>query len=117
MCFIGVMEHVRWNTMEKTIRTASPHAPGHRAGKGGMPNQRRNPVKKLIPAVLLTLIATTALAMAPSFTQVDTNKDGAISASEAEAAGISKELFAKADADHSGSLNVDEFKNLSVQGK
>ncbi|MFP7755133.1 hypothetical protein ACLG6S_10875 [Thermodesulfobacteriota bacterium B35] len=74
-------------------------------------------MKKMIPAVLLTLMATTAFAMAPSFTQVDTNKDGAISASEAEAVGISKELFTKADADHSGTLNMDEFKNLTVQGK
>ncbi len=74
-------------------------------------------MKKIIPAALLTLIATAALAMAPSFTDVDTNKDGAISAAEAEAVGISQELFSKADADHSGTLNMDEFKNLTVQGK
>ncbi len=74
-------------------------------------------MKKFIPALLLSMIATAALAMGPTFTQVDTNKDGAISASEAEAAGISKDLFAKADADHSGTLNQDEFKNISVQGK
>ena len=74
-------------------------------------------MKKMIPAVLLTLIAAVAFAKAPSFTQVDTNKDGAISASEAEAAGISKELFIRADADHNGTLNMDEFKNLTVQGK
>ncbi|HFQ90631.1 MAG TPA: EF-hand domain-containing protein [Desulfobulbus sp.] len=74
-------------------------------------------MKKIIPAALLTLVATAALAMAPSFAQVDTNKDGAISQSEAEAVGISKELFTKADADHNGTLNMDEFKNLTVQGK
>lgn len=74
-------------------------------------------MSRVIPALLLSLIAVTAFAAAPAFDKIDVNKDGALSASEAAAAGISKKMFAGADLDHNQKLNMDEYKALMAQFK
>ncbi len=74
-------------------------------------------MSRVIPALLLSLIAVTAFAAAPAFDKIDVNKDGALSASEAAAAGISKKMFASADLDHNQKLNMDEYKALMAQFK
>ena len=51
--------------------------------------------KKVVFGCFLALIAVPAFAAAPAFEQIDSDKDGAISTSEALTVGISKELFTK----------------------
>jgi len=68
--------------------------------------------KKVIPTIMFSVFAVAAFANAPAFGDLDTNKDGALSKSEAATAGISEELFTKADADMNGMLNEDEYATL-----
>ncbi len=72
---------------------------------------------RVIPALLLSLIAVTAFAAAPAFDKIDANKDGALSVKEAASAGISKKMFTNADLDHDQKLNMDEYKALMAQFK
>ena len=69
--------------------------------------------KKVVLGFFLALVAVPAFASAPAFEMIDSDKDGAISESEATTAGISKELFAKFDLDKNSTLNVDEYKALA----
>ena len=64
---------------------------------------------KLISGLFLTLFAVSAFAAAPAFEEVDADQDGAISGSEATAAGISVEAFVQADVDKDKQLRIDEF--------
>lgn len=74
--------------------------------------------KKLLTGLLLTLIAVPAFAAAPSaFEKIDANKDGAISRSEAIAAGMSEKDFAQADVNHDKQLSPDEYKVFTEQPK
>ncbi len=73
-------------------------------------------LKKTIPTIIFSLFAVAAFANAPVFGDLDTNKDGSLSKSEAATAGISEELFTKADADMNGTLSEDEYATL-VTGK
>lgn len=50
----------------------------------------------------------------PAFESVDTNKDGAVSADEANTHGIPASAFKQADTNADGSLNKVEFARLSV---
>ncbi len=68
--------------------------------------------KKVLPTIVFSLFAVSAFANVPAFADLDTNHDGALSKSEADAAGISKELFTKADADMNGTLSEDEYATL-----
>ncbi len=71
-------------------------------------------LKKVILTIMASLFAVSAFANAPAFGDLDADKDGALSQSEADIAGISKELFAKADADKNGSLSEDEYATLTT---
>ncbi len=75
--------------------------------------------KKMLTGLLLTLIAVPAFAAAPSaaFEKIDANKDGAISRSEAIAAGMSEKDFAQADVNHDKQLSPDEYKVFTEQPK
>ena len=73
-------------------------------------------LKRVIPTIVFSLFAVSAFANVPAFGDLDTNKDGALSKSEAATAGISKDLFTKADADMNGMLSEAEYATL-VDGK
>lgn len=73
-------------------------------------------LKRVIPTIVFSLFAVSAFANVPTFGDLDTNKDGALSKSEAATAGISEELFTKADADMNGMLSEAEYATL-VDGK
>ena len=68
--------------------------------------------KKGVLGLVFALIAVPAFASAPAFEKIDTDKDGAISESEATTVGISKKLLAKFDLDKNATLNVDEYNSL-----
>lgn len=74
-------------------------------------------LKKAIPTILFSLFAVTAFANTPAFGDLDTNKDGALSKGEAATAGISKDLFTKADADMNGMLSEDEYGSIATGSK
>jgi len=69
-------------------------------------------LKKAIPTIIFSLFAVAAFANVPTFGDLDTNKDGALSKDEAATAGISTELFTKADVDMNGMLSEDEYATL-----
>jgi len=71
--------------------------------------------KTIVSALALSLFAATAFAAAPVFEEIDADKDGAVSLSEAAAAGIGTELFAQLDVDQNGALSTDEYKALSAE--
>ena len=72
---------------------------------------------RLLPALLLSVVAVTAFAAAPAFEKIDADRDGSLSVSEAASAGISKKMFAQADLDHDQKLNVDEYNALMARFK
>ena len=74
-------------------------------------------LKKVIPTILVSLFAVSAFAGTPTFKTLDTDQDGMLSKGEAQAAGISKELFVKADADADGKLSPQEYATLTAQEK
>ena len=69
-------------------------------------------LKKVIPTILVSLFAVSAFAAAPTFKSIDADQDGMLSKGEAQAAGISKELFIKADANADGKLSPEEYATL-----
>jgi hypothetical protein len=68
---------------------------------------------KHLAAVLLLLAAAPAFAAIPAFTDVDADKDGMVTQSEAVVAGISQSLFAKLDQDKDSKLSAEEYKVLT----
>lgn len=68
--------------------------------------------KVTILAIALSFCAATAFANTPVFADIDTDKDGALSAEEAAAVGIGSELFAKLDVDQNGTLSAEEYATL-----
>ena len=74
-------------------------------------------LKKVIPAILVSLFAVSAFAAAPTFKTIDADQDGALSNTEAQAAGIGKELFVKADANADGKLSPEEYATLITSDK
>jgi Ca2+-binding EF-hand superfamily protein len=50
------------------------------------------------------------------FTQLDSNKDGKISAEEAQASSVVSRSFGKADADGDGAITRDEFMSAFTAG-
>lgn len=74
-------------------------------------------VKKVIPTILVSLFAVSAFAGAPTFKALDADQDGMLSKGEAQAAGISKELFVKTDADADGKLSPQEYATLTTKEK
>ena len=69
--------------------------------------------KHLLTGLLLAVFAVPAFASIPAFTEVDADKDGAVTQSEAVMAGISKSLFAKLDQDKNSILSAEEYKVLT----
>ena len=69
--------------------------------------------KKVLPGLMLVIIAVPAFASIPAFVEIDTDKDDSISMSEAITAGISKRLFTKLDLDKNNKLSSDEYQVLS----
>jgi len=74
-------------------------------------------LKKIIPTIMVVFFAVSAFAAVPSFADLDADQNGMLSKGEAEAAGISKELFTKADADADGSLSQKEYATLTTGEK
>ncbi len=74
-------------------------------------------LKKIIPTILVSLFAVSSFAAAPAFGNLDADQNGALSKGEAQAAGISKELFVKADVDKNGSLSQEEYATLTTDEK
>ncbi len=78
-------------------------------------------LKKIIPAIMVSLFAVSAFAGAqagaPTLADLDTDKDGVLSQTEAEVAGIGKELFAVADTDMNGTLSEEEYTKLTTGDK
>ncbi len=74
-------------------------------------------LKKIIPTILVSLFAVSAFAGAPTFKALDTDQNGMLSQGEAQAAGISKELFVKADANVDGKLSPKEYATLTTKDK
>ncbi len=74
-------------------------------------------LKKVIPTILVSLFAVSAFAAVPAFKDLDADQNGMLSKGEAQAAGISPELFAKADADANGSLSQEEYATLTTDKK
>jgi Ca2+-binding EF-hand superfamily protein len=85
-------------------------------------------VKAVVPAVVLLLLPTLALAQASggerraprspekiagAFNRMDTDKDGSISKAEWTAAGRRERGFARVDANHDGKITLDEFKTAA----
>jgi Ca2+-binding EF-hand superfamily protein len=60
--------------------------------------------------------ATTDDTISSIFTQLDTNKDGAISNEEAQASSVVTRSFAKADANGDGAISKDEFMSSFTAG-
>lgn len=79
----------------------------------------------VLSALGATLVSATALSQAPPeqpaapsaapssvssvFNSLDTNKDGKISESEAQASRVVAQSFSQADADHDGAVSREEF--------
>ncbi len=70
----------------------------------------------LLSGMLLGFLAVSANASAPDFTDIDADKDGFLSQTEAFAVGISEQLFAKFDLDRDQQLNPEEY-NLLIIGQ
>ncbi|NOQ45117.1 MAG: EF-hand domain-containing protein [Desulfobulbaceae bacterium] len=68
--------------------------------------------KQVLTGLAITLIAASAHAGTPAMEQVDTDKDGIISTAEAATAGISEEIFLKADMNQDGKLDAGEYAAL-----
>ncbi|GAB4355957.1 MAG: hypothetical protein Kow0026_15480 [Oricola sp.] len=71
-------------------------------------------MKKLLVAAA-ALAATTSLALAADFAEVDADGSGTVSMEEAKAAmpDLTDEAFATADTDGSGDLSPEEFATLA----
>jgi len=70
-------------------------------------------IKKGVTGLLLVFFAVPAFASIPDFTEIDTDKDGAVSRREATAAGMSEQLFARLDRDSDQKLSADEYNVLT----
>lgn len=70
--------------------------------------------KKVFSGLLLACIAVPAFASIPEFTEIDTDKNGFVSRSEANEAGISEQLFALLDFDKDQKLSADEYNILTA---
>lgn len=70
-------------------------------------------MKKLFATLAVSLFATSA-ALAVEMSEADTDTDGVISITEAQAVvpGLTEEAFAAADVDKDGTLNAEEFAQL-----
>ncbi len=70
-------------------------------------------MKKLFATLAVSLFATSA-ALAVEMSEADTDTDGVISMTEAQAVvpGLTEEAFAAADVDKDGTLNAEEFAQL-----
>ncbi|MEP3274999.1 MAG: hypothetical protein ABJN26_27235 [Stappiaceae bacterium] len=70
-------------------------------------------MKKLLATLAVSLFATSA-ALAVEMTEADTDTDGVISITEAQAVvpGLTEEAFVAADLDKDGTLNAEEFAKL-----
>ncbi|MCL7489666.1 MAG: hypothetical protein M8357_15980 [Desulfobulbaceae bacterium] len=68
--------------------------------------------KQVLTGLLLIFIAFPAFASIPAFAEIDEDQDGAISMSEAVAAGISQRLFAELDLDKDEKLSPEEYSIL-----
>ncbi len=74
-------------------------------------------LKKIIPTIMFALFSVSAFAATPAFGNLDADQNGMLSKAEAEAAGISPELFAKIDTDANGSLSQEEYSTLTTDEK
>ncbi len=69
--------------------------------------------KLVIALTAASLLASaSAFAAGPTLAAADTDKNGAVSAAEAKAAGITDAQFKAADKDGNGSLSAEEFASI-----
>ncbi|WP_102046939.1 calcium-binding protein [Desulfocurvibacter africanus] len=75
-------------------------------------------MKSILVALFATTLLVSTVYAAKNFEGVDADKDGKVTQSEVQQAGLTldKDTFTKADADGDGTLNADEFKNYHVSG-
>lgn len=82
----------------------------------GLQVQEEDSMKKILTSIVLCMVASAAFATddKAGFDAADSNKDGAITRSEAASFAALEQQFDSADINNNGLIEPDEFKQIEV---